>query len=322
MKYLNFTKGLAVVALASLLFTACDKAKVEAPLGDAGTTLVKIIGGNTPAGLVKNAIDFVSTPTKLLVVQLRRDVPNETELNKTMVVTIKDDLAAVTAANPAYLQLSPAFYTIQGEGVVKTGGQGGTYTVTFPPGVFSREIYVTIPDATVLNPSALYALGFTITSADAGGRIGSQKSVVVEIGAKNAYDGIYENTFTNYHPTSNPGYTGDVTTVHMITTGADRVKMFWPLAGAFGIPSILSGSLSYFGAQEPAYIVNPATNQVTIVNTVGSVVYEMNSSFNSYYDPATKTFYVKFGYNYSPGGVFNPATNREWTQKLKYTGPR
>jgi len=51
MKYLNLTKIFASVAISSVIFTACDKAKVATPMGDAGQTLVKILGGGTPAAL-------------------------------------------------------------------------------------------------------------------------------------------------------------------------------------------------------------------------------------------------------------------------------
>lgn len=322
MKYLKISKQIVFIAVLTLVFTACKKTKEPTPMGDAGQTLVKLLGGGTPASVKKFAIDFVPTPTKLLVVQVRRDIPSETELNRTMIVTVKDDTAAVTAANSAYNQLPAAWYTIQTDGV-KTGGQGGTFTFTFKPGEFSKDIYITIPNATLLNPSLLYGLGFTVTTADANGVISTQKSLVAEIGAKNPYDGVYECTFTNYHPTLNTGYTGDVTEVEFVTTGAATCKMYWPDAGAFACPAILSGGFSYFGAQEPAYTVNPATNAVTVQNAyVGATTfYTMNASFNSRYDVGTKTFYVKWGYSYAVPGVFD-AGCREWTQTLKYTGPR
>ncbi|MBK8495033.1 MAG: hypothetical protein IPL50_08365 [Chitinophagaceae bacterium] len=322
MKYLNVTKKLAVIAVVSLIFMACKKPTVSTPMGDAGQTLVKILGGSDPATITQKAIDFVAIPTQFLAVEIRRDIPNEAELNKTMVVTVKDDTAAVTVANPAYLQLPAAWYTIQTDGV-KTGGQGGTFTFTFLPGEFAKTIYITIPNATLLNPSSLYGLGFTVTSADAGGVLSTQKSAVVQIGAKNAYDGVYECTFTNYHPSLNAGYTGDVTEVHFVTSGASTCKLFWPDAGTYACPAILGGGFSYFGAQEPAYTVNPATQAVTVQNAyVGATTfYTMNASFNSHYDAPTKTFYVKWGYSYVVPGVFD-AGCREWTQTLKYTGPR
>lgn len=324
MKYINFKNFAAVIAVLAFVAVSCKKTITEpAPIGDAGQTLVKILDGGTVAapGLTKFAIDFVPTPTKLLAVAIRRDIPNASELNKTMIVTVKDDTAAVTTSSAAYIKLPAAWHSVEVAGGVKTGGVGGTFTLTYAPGEYSKEIYVTIPDATLLNPSALYALGFTITSADAGGKVTDEKSLVVQIGAKNIYDGVYTNDFCNYHPSSNPGYTCSTTVIHMVTTGANTCKMYWPLAAAFGIPSVLGGSLSYFGAQEPAYTVNTTTQNITIANTVGSVVYTMAAGFVSYYDPGSKTFYVKFGYN-NPGGVFDASQTREWTQTLKYTGPR
>jgi hypothetical protein len=322
MKYLNFTKPFAFLASAALIFSACDKTKLSTPMGDAGQTLVKILGGSDPAAIKARAIDFVAVPTQILAVEVRRDVPSETELNKTMIVKVKDDTTAVTTANPGYKQLPAAWYTIQTDGV-KTGGQGGTFTFTFLPGEFSKTIYITIPDATLLNPSSLYGLGFTVSSADVGGVLSTQKSLVLEIGAKNSYDGVYECTFTNYHPSLNTGYTGDVTDVHFVTTGANTCKLFWPDAGAFACPSILGGGFSFFGSQEPAYTVNPATQAVTVQNAYPTAVtfYTMNASFNSHYDAATKTFFVKWGYSYAVPGVFD-AGCREWTQTLKYKGPR
>jgi len=114
MKYLKLTRLLAIITIVAVVFTACKKTKLSTPMGDAGQTLVKIINGGTPASLQKKPVDFVPTPTRLLVVELRRDIPNETELNKTMVVTVKDDTAAVKATNPGYIHLPTAWYTLNG----------------------------------------------------------------------------------------------------------------------------------------------------------------------------------------------------------------
>ena len=63
MKYLNLTKQIACVALFALIFTACKKAVVSTPLGDAGQTLVKILDGGTPYGFGKISVPFINTPT-------------------------------------------------------------------------------------------------------------------------------------------------------------------------------------------------------------------------------------------------------------------
>lgn len=277
MKYLiKITKSVALVVMVSLIFVACKKPKVSTPLVDAGQTLVQILNASTPSAVLKMPVDFVNTPTQLLVVQLRRDCPNATELAKTMVVTVKDDLAAVTAANPAYLQLPTAWYTIQSPGV-KTGGQGGTYTFTFAPGEYAKEIYITLPDATVLDPSSLYGLGFTITSADAGAVLSTRKSIVIEIGAKNAWDGIYAVTgpmvdITNaaFTQWNNPAFPdpfvqahGGAWELHLITAGAATVLMFDNTIWGSPFHPILSGTAnSGWGSFCPYITINPATGAV------------------------------------------------------------
>ena len=198
MKYLNLTKQIACVALFALIFTACKKAVVSTPMGDAGQTLVKILDGGTPYGFGKISVPFINTPTTAKAVDIRRDIPSESELNKEMTVIVKDDTAAVSffnrdtvSSNPNrtnpgklfYVKLPPNWYTV-GTGTPRTA-PGGTYSVKFSSGEFAKGIYITIPDATLFDPSTTYALGFTILSADAGGKISTQKGMMVAIGAKN-----------------------------------------------------------------------------------------------------------------------------------------
>ena len=267
MKYLKFARHIAILAVGALVFSACKKDKLASPMGDAGQTLVKIINGGTPASIVKKPVDFVPTPSTVLAVELRRDIPNETELNKTMIVTIKDDTAAVRAANPAYIQMPTAWYTLQMDGV-KTGGQGGTITFTFKPGEFSKEVYVTIPNATLMNPSSLYGLGFTITTADAGSKISTQKSVVIEIGAKNNWDGVYSNVKTNtFLDVTNSAFTrlDEDQQYSLITAGATKC-IVWNddlNGGGAGYIFLNGGSGTYYGGYGIVILFNPATNAIS-----------------------------------------------------------
>lgn len=352
MKYLNLTKSLAIVAMFSLVFTACKKAKVSTPLGDAGQTLVKILGGGTPSALAKKPIDFVNTPTQLLLVELRRDVPNGTELNKTMIVTVKDDTAAVRAANPAYIQMPTSWFTVQTDGV-KTGGQGGTWTFTFKPGEFSKEIYVTIPNATLLDPSSLYGLGFTVLTADQGAKLSTQKSVVVEIGAKNNWDGVYAVTgpmvdVTNaaFVQWNNPAYAdpfpqanGGAWELHLITAGASKVLMFdntiW---GAAFHPILNAGANSGWGSYALYVNVNPATGSIaSIYNYYGETAnggsgppgYVASNTRSASLDPSgvnavqgNKDILIKY-FMHMPSAVPAPPSIRvTFDEKWKYIGPR
>ncbi|MFN8306696.1 MAG: DUF1735 domain-containing protein [Ferruginibacter sp.] len=266
MKYVKFARHIAILAVGALVFSACKKDKLASPMGDAGQTLVKIINGGTPASINKKPVDFVPTPSQILAVELRRDIPNETELNKTMIVTVKDDTAMVRATNPNYIQLPTAWYTIQTDGV-KTGGQGGTFTFTFKPGEFSKEIYITIPNATLFNPSSLYALGFTITTADQGGKISTQKSMVVEIGAKNDWDGVYSNLQSGtFLDVSNAAFThyDDDQQYSLVTIGAttcvvrnDDLNTGYP-----GYLFLNAGTGTFYGSYGLIIQFNPATGAI------------------------------------------------------------
>lgn len=244
-------------------FSACIKKEVT-PLKDEGATFVKILGGSSPAVVKSNPIDFVSTSQTITVCDVRKDAANGADLNRATTVTIKDDTAAVRAANPNYLQLPSSWYTIVGSGVTKTGGMGGNYTVSFSPGDFAKEIRITIPNAQVLNPSRLYGLGFTITGVTADSKISFEKSIVVEIGAKNPWDGVYlmSGTFTDL---AFPAFTyiGDQQ-YSLITVSATRcVVRNDDLNG--GIPGYIfsnAGSGTYYGAYGLVIGFDPATNRI------------------------------------------------------------
>lgn len=267
----------------AVAFSSCIKKEVT-PLKDEGSTFVKILGGDSPAALKKNPIDFVSTPQQILVCDIRRDVPTADALNGTTTVVIKDDTAAVRAANANYIIFPSAWYTIQTE-VSKVGGSGGTWTFSFDQGDFAKQIYITIPNATLLNPSALYGLGFTIQSVSADGKISYQKSLVVEIGAKNNWDGIYAVTgpmvdlagspFTQWNdnnatsPTGDPfaAANGGAWELHLITTGATECIAFdntiW---GTVGHPMLNAGGHSGFGGFGLVVNFDPATNTVARIH--------------------------------------------------------
>lgn len=268
MKYLTFKRYFAIIAIIAFALSACKKIKTTEPIGDAGQTLVKILGAGSPYALIKDPVSFVNTPYTLTkgVIDIRRDVPNNAELNRTMTIVIKSDTAAVKAADPAYLQLPTSWYTIQtSDNVPLVGGLGGTWTFTMKPGDFAKQIYITIPNATLLNPSALYGVGFTLASADADGIITEQKTVVVEIGAKNNWDGIYEMHGT-FLDVSNSAFTyyGDQQ-YSLVTAGASTCTVINDDLNG-GIPGYLfsnAGSGTYYGSYGLIITFNPSNGAIS-----------------------------------------------------------
>lgn len=278
MKYLNIAKQMAAIAVVALLFSACKTDPVQQSIGDQGQTLVKLMQGGTPPGQVQNPVDFVSTPTTIQGCDVRRDIPNPTELSKTMTIIVRDDTNAInffnqdttiTPSNPNptnpnklfYYQLPQAWYTV-GAGTPKAGGN---YTVKMNPGEFAKQIFITITNATLMNPSATYALAFTITSADANGKISTMKSLIVSIGAKNNWDGVYLNSGT-FVDISNAAFVyGGSQQYSLITVGASRcIVRNDDLNG--GIPGYIfsnAGTGTYYGSYGLEISFNPATNTIS-----------------------------------------------------------
>lgn len=262
------------MAIIASLFASCDKVKTVTPVGDGGQTLVKLIDGGAP-GSKSVAIDFVAIPTTFTAADLRRDIPNSSELNKTMHVVVKDDTAALRAYDPSLVYLPSTWYTI-GATTPKTGGKGGVFNITMNPGEHAKPIDLTIPNATLLDPSTKYGLAFTITSADAGGVLSVAKTIVVEIGAKNNWDGIYEvsGSFTDL---SNAAFTSDYPVSYaLVTSGASTCDVInLDLNG--GIPGYFflnAGSGTYYGSYGYVITFNPATNAI--------------SDFHNYYGDPSK----------------------------------
>lgn len=242
---------------------------------------------------------------------------NSISLNVNLLKRINDTIIK-NGGNP--LQKMPAsWYTLNTGGVL-----GSTIVLDFAAGEISKTISLSIPNAQLLNPSSTYAFPFKIVSvSNAESKISINSALIAKVAAKNQYDGMYELIFSNYHPTNNPGYTGDKVTVQLVTTALDKVKIYWPDAAGYFNPALLAGNLSYFGSQESEYTINPATYTVTVQNafTGATTFYTLNPGFNSFYDPVAKNIYAKWGYSYV-GGTSIPGTFREWTQQFKYIGPR
>ena len=307
------------VLMLGFVATSCEKTELK---DGGGKTLVKLKdGGGDP---VVRAID-VNPPTEVIkIADVRKDPASETDANTATTVTLTNTQALLDSVNAAngtnYVLLPTAAYTITAPSGVTVNGT--TWTLNLAAGELAREIFINL-NKSQLDFSKSYAFGLKVTSSSVGSPSLGSGVYIINIIVKNKYDGKYELTFKNYHPTANSGYTGGVLEMEMHTTGSTSVKIYWPDEGYYN-PAILNGALSAFGAQEPNYTVNETTNAVTVQNSYPGAVtfYTMAAGYNSVYIPATKTFDVKWGYNYDPGGVFNGATTREWTQQLKYLGPR
>jgi hypothetical protein len=322
MRSLKFS-AITPVLLLLIILAGCKKPtpffdEINTGSNDANRkAVVKFVGGENDINVF--ALDVVPTLEDFVLIQITRDPNSQADVNQPLTVKLAKKSSLITDYNTAngttFIELPLAAYSFTDD----------ITNLTFAAGELIKSIVVHLKKDQ-MDLSKQYALGFTIAEVGAGGVISASKNnVLYSIGLKNQYDGVYSLTWTNYHPSSNPGYTGGTTVIQMHTSGATSCKMYWPDAGAYCAPAVLGGNLTYFGLQEPNYTVAPTTNAVTVQNVAAGAVtfYSMATGFNSRYDPATKTFYVKWGYG--SGGPYPPftaATTREWTQTFTYTGPR
>lgn len=313
------------VAATAVTLTSClkDKPVNELEYGMANydkQTIVEL--PSPPNHEVTVALDYVDQAKVVDIVTVGIAADKALSEDLQVVLDTTGTTAAINAYNlangTAVVKFPNNFYTYAGSGL----------NVTMSSGSRLATVQANM-NAILFDPSTLYALQYTIKSVDKSGYTisGNFGKLMVFIGAKNKYDGRYTLDFCFYHPTASPTYGCATTEIEMHTISSNSCKMYWPLLGGYANPILSGTSFSYFLAQEPAFAVDPVTNKLTVTNVAagGTIVYttiSTASGYDSRYDPATEKFYVRYGYNYSPGPVFSAATNREWTQTMTYIGPR
>lgn len=322
---LNSIKVLSLVVAAALSLTSCVKNE-QGEFNSSGSTLVKLPQGSEEK--VALALDFKPGFQDLVLLDVRRDAPTSADLQKAVVVTIKNDPSIVAAYNSAhganYIALPSAAYTVDPGNPFN----GTEWTVTFNPGEHAKPILIKL-DASKLDLSQKYALGFTITNATAGAKISNGlQSAMIEVGVKNKYDGQYRVTGTMVDA-ANATLTGYFPQdVDLITTGEASVVMVpWDL----GIPGhlILSGtSLSYYGSFGPVFTFDLATNKViSVTNSYGQPASntrsaEVDPSGANVWDASTKDLRVKY-FMKQPSVITSPPNIRVYFDELfDYLGPR
>lgn len=142
-----------------------------------------------------------------------------------------------------------------------------------------------------------WAVGLGILKADGAEINDLQSKLLLDLTALNTYDGYYQTKGAAYHPTYG-NYVWNSNGVFPCGSGFALTT-----AGQYAVdlnpgqPLQNGTNLSYFSAVVPRFTVNPTTNKVTITSTIGTTIFVDYPSYDSRYDPATKTFYVKYGWS-------------------------
>ncbi|HEY8398198.1 MAG TPA: DUF1735 domain-containing protein [Flavihumibacter sp.] len=317
MKLMNRTFAVLAGVL-TLFVSSCDRGKEYPSSYGKGNTIVKVLNAERVL-----AFDAVSNPQTGLLIDVRREAPDEKNLNTPVVVKLDFDMAFIDEYNEKngteYEPLPTEYYTTD-----IPAAPDGSYTISFAPGEFSKPIMFTLKDATLLDFTKQYAFAYTITSADNGAQVSVNNSGFIKVLVKNEWDGVYEVTGTMKDEAAALDGVFPMT-YHLITAGANVVEGYEAVELKYwGIPILNAGTPSYYGNFSPVFEFDPATNEIVkVTNIFGQPdpattrSAGLDPSGENYYDPATKTIKVKF-FMYQPSSI--PAAPHirvyfDWTMK-------
>lgn len=170
--------------------------------------------------------------------------------------------------------------------------------VTIPKGSNTGYLQIKFTPSALLEKS--YALGLRITKVEEAGYTisGNAGTAVAALFIKNKYDGIY--TVTGYHIRGgDPSLTGPIGTIERALVTQSLNSVAWEGAVPWGGPSQLPGGY------EPIITVDDETNKVTNITSANGAS-TMDETYDNHYDPATRTFYIKWKY---PSGAVRSFTD-------------
>jgi hypothetical protein len=298
-----------IAIIASSLLTGCFKDKYKIDVVDnTSRIIVEFKDGLNDINQIN--LDYASGLVDVGDVVLRVDPRSVQDKDVTVKVTLNPTIIADynSANGTAYAQLPATAFSVE------------SYTVNVPASARQASLKLKINPSLVI--SGTYALGLSITETNAGEISKTYRNVLYAISVKNKYDGIYRlKAYTNLGTNTSAPYlvsTDCAYELELVTTGINSVRMG-------NQPLWRNNTFSDgFCNVNFDFAFNTTTDKVTGVTSYasagcGGAPIAVNfpgayAAYDSRYDPATKTIFVKFGLN-------NSST---WNivDTLIYCGPR
>lgn len=288
---MNYYKKMfgSILVFAGLLMTGClkDKDVDDGRIGvkpDRNSKIIEMMG--PLSGLVVRTLEASTSDVTFtaVTVRLAAEQPAQADVQ----ITLQVDANAVTAYNAAkgtnYISVPANMYSIP------------SLTVSIPKGSRTADLIIkAVPNNLAGSP---YALGFSIASvSDASVKIsGNYKTLVAAIGVKNEFEATYKAVGYFAHPTAPRAINANK---YMSTVGATSSEsLLGDLAGVYVVLTVNADN---------TVSIAPGTGTA---GTTASVA-KMNDDpvYNNTYDPATKSFKLKYGYP-------NPGPTRIITETL------
>jgi len=258
----------------------------------------EVVQINGADDIIQYSRDVVPTNDTFILIDLRRYPNNEAGLNQPLTVKLQLNPQLIadydSANNAAFIELPAGSYTLLDD----------INNITFPAGEAVKEIKISVTQS-MLDLSQAYALGVTLTDAGGGAVNTTLSNAVYSIGVKNPYEAYYKTTGFVFHPSS-PRALDD--TKYLVTIGA--TKCLAPLADLYGSGYYFQLDVDASNAliNWDATPVTPPSSGFMTADNPGAVDYGaaapevpgtapwVQSTYNNTYDPATKTFWMHYGY--------------------------
>ena len=236
--------------------------------------------------------------------------------------TAPEDITVTLSSDAATL----AKYNTE-NGVTKVVPPGTV--VTFPTSVVIKKgtnlttVEAKITVSSDFNFNAAYGVPVKISQVSNGIISGNFGNAVYSFGVRNKFDGNYTvtGTMVDY---ANAGLTGRYPmSIGMVTSGANTVRMYdYVIGGVYH--SISTPGLSYYGSFGVEFTIDASNNITKVINVYGQPAgngrsAELDPSGVNKYDPATKTFKVKYWMNQP--SVITPH-RVSFDETIVYTGVR
>lgn len=297
MKNKNILKW-AIPALCVIGLTSCLKNKNEQPDFSAATPIVEIpvaspVGDGSVNSLTASVEIKADLSDYIFYVNYAAPAANDRDIRVTFTLDTTQLDVYNTAQDAELVPIPSDFYSMP-------------MTVTIPAGQRKVAIPMKISSTKLLtHPDTQYALGLKIT--DASGVVISKNfgAIVLKIGVKNSYDGVYAikgYVFREGDATRTGYYKGKTT--DFVTTGlrSNSFSIFFADGGGVGGVAPLIATL------------DPVTNKVTMSSGAASTL-KNTPGYDNRYDPATRTYYLSYMWGLA-------GSTRNTTDTLTYSAAR
>jgi hypothetical protein len=276
---MRLIKTICLFTLSAILLAGCVKSK-NINFASQASPSPNIVG--FPNQSQAAAFNIVATPTTYTFYVEASSQDNNLPA---ATVTIAKDVALVT--NAGFEFLPDSAYQL-----VNT-------TATVDPSTHLAAFELKI-NTTKIDLSHSFAVGYTIASTTGGVEVASnKKSDIISVLAKNKWDGDYHSNGYFYHPSSPRAINNLAKTLS--TAGANTVKMNLGDLGNVVIVTIddATNTITSISDDGPGPGIQPTHTLATLA--AGSpptytAKWAGSSQCNNTYDPATKTFYLRYGY--------------------------